>query len=215
LGRVRLDRLGAAGGIVLPLLWGPMLLVAPQLPDLASSPGIQRFYAQERETLEVVIALASFGFVAMLVLLGGLSAAMRRYGAPQGLILAAIASALVFMTTLAVALGIVAAANLTAASTAPDSIRELHATAFVLAAPVAPAGVAFFAAMTLSSERGWLLPRWMGGISLIAGIANLGALGGIFSLTGPLNAGNGTVGGSSLHSPPGRSGRSWSACGFG
>jgi hypothetical protein len=65
----------------------------------------------------------------------------------------------------------------------------------VLAAPVAPAGTAFFAALALLSFETGVLPRWLAWGAVIAAIANIGALGGIFSLTGPLNAGNGEIGG--------------------
>jgi hypothetical protein len=40
-----------------------------------------------------------------------------------------------------------------------------------------------------------VFPRWLAWAAIVAALANIGALGGIFSLTGPLNAGNGVVGG--------------------
>jgi hypothetical protein len=40
-----------------------------------------------------------------------------------------------------------------------------------------------------------VFPRWLAVAGGIAALANLGALGGIFSLTGPLNSGNGLIGG--------------------
>jgi hypothetical protein len=39
------------------------------------------------------------------------------------------------------------------------------------------------------------LPPWSGYLAIIGAIANVGAVGGIFALRGPLNSGNGLIGG--------------------
>jgi hypothetical protein len=71
----------------------------------------------------------------------------------------------------------------------------VHTAAFVIAAPIAPAGVAFFTAVAVAYFNIAAVPRWLAWGAVIAAVANAGALGGLFSLTGPLNAANGVVGG--------------------
>jgi hypothetical protein len=139
--------------------------------------------------------LASAGFLPLLAFLAALIDRLWRAGAARGLVLTALASALMFMTALAVALGVVAVAALISSDSSPQLLRGLHAVAFVLAAPAAPAGVAVFVAMAILSRRDALLPRWPGTVSVLGALANFGALGGILSRTGPLNSGNVALGG--------------------
>jgi hypothetical protein len=100
-----------------------------------------------------------------------------------------------FMTTLAIALGLVAAAGLLSATSDPQIVRALHAAAFVSAAPVAAPGVAFFVAIAAILFASGALRRGFASASLVAAVANPGALGGVLSLSGPLNSGNGAVAG--------------------
>jgi hypothetical protein len=74
-------------------------------------------------------------------------------------------------------------------------VYTLHTGAFVAAAPVALAGTAFFVAAAGLSFRAGAFPRWLAWTAVLAAVVNVGALGGIFSLTGPLNAGDGAIGG--------------------
>jgi hypothetical protein len=81
--------------------------------------------------------------------------------APRGLILIALGSALMFMTTLAVALGVAASAALISADGSSRLLSGLHMVALVLAAPAAPSGVAFFAATAILSRNGAPLRSWL------------------------------------------------------
>ena len=98
-----------------------------------------------------------------------------------------------FMTALNVALGLDIAAP-PAAGRIEGRARALHSAAFLLAAPAAPAGTVFFAALAFASF-GKHLPEPLGWLAVIGAIANIGALAGVVSLDGPLNSGNGVVGG--------------------
>jgi hypothetical protein len=93
-----------------------------------------------------------------------------------------------------VAVGLVMAAGLVAA-TDPASAYALHVGGFVLAAPAAFAGVAFFVAVAVVAFRSEVLPRWSGWLALAGVVANVGAVGGVGTLTGPWNSGNGVIGG--------------------
>jgi hypothetical protein len=149
----------AVGGITLPLLWTPMVLIVPRLPDLGSPRRIVQFYACEHATLKLVITLASAGFLPLLALLAALADRLWRDPASRALVLTALASAVMFMTSLAVALGLAAAAALTSDIASAELLYALHAAAFVLAAPVAPAGVAFFVAIAIIPYRDAVPPR--------------------------------------------------------
>jgi hypothetical protein len=191
----RLARLGPISGLLLCLLWAPMGAVVVQLPDLGSAGGIARFYGDHGDLLKLVTASVSVGFFFLLCFLGALIERLRRAEKSGPATWIAFGSGLMFMTSLNVTVGLVAAAGLLSKTTAPGVIYGLHAAGFVLAAPVALAGSAFFAAITAISLDSDFLPRWLVGVSLLAALANAGALGGLLSLTGPLNAGNGIVGG--------------------
>jgi hypothetical protein len=194
-GRLSMSRWGAASGVVFFLLWAPMGLVVLQAPELGSSSEIRRFYAGHGDLLEVVALLVGVGFFFFLCFLGTLVDELRRAESSGPLTWVALASALMFMTSLNIAVGLVATAKLLSETTSPDALHALHAAAFVIAAPAAPAGTSFFAAVAALSFRADAFPRWLAWAAVIGALANVGALGGVVSLTDPLNAGNGIVGG--------------------
>jgi hypothetical protein len=122
-------------------------------------------------------------------------ARLRQAEGPGPLTWIAFAGALMFMTSLNIAVGLSAAAALLSGRSGPDIAGALHSAAFVLAAPVALAGAAFFGATAVVSLTAGAFPRFVGWGAVIAAVANIGAISGIFSLTGPLNSGNGAIGG--------------------
>jgi hypothetical protein len=170
-----------------------MAVVIPQLPDLGSAAEVEAFWRENLGLMQGVILSVSVGFLFLLVFLGGLAERMRR--ADPVLAYTAFGSALMFMTALNVALGVDIASGLLLDRGLGESTYALHAAAFLLAAPAAPAGAAFFVAVALVSFRRHLFPRPLAWLSVVGVIANVGALGGMFSLTGPLNSGNGVIGG--------------------
>jgi len=186
---------GAISGLLACLLWAPIGLLVPQLPDLGSSAAIEHFYRTHEDLLKLVILLASCGFFFLLWFFGALVERLRRAEGTGPLTWVAFGSGLMFMTSFNIAVGLVAAAGLLSNTNAAAMTSTLHTVAFVLAAPVAPAGTAFFVAVAALAFATAVFPRWLAAASGIAALANLGALGGIFSLTGPLNSGNGLIGG--------------------
>jgi len=99
-----------------------------------------------------------------------------------------------FMTALNIALGLDIAGGLLVDAD-PASTYTLHTAAFLLAAPAASAGVTFFAAVAALGFRTGALPRWSAWLAVAGVVANAGAVLGVLTLTGPLNSGNGAVGG--------------------
>lgn len=191
----RWSRWGAVSGVLLCLLWAPMGLIIPQLPDLGSSAEIGHFYRNQGDPLKAVLLLVSLGFFCFLCFLGALVERLRHAEGSGPLAWIAFGAGLLFMTSFNIAVGLAAAAGLLYQTSAPELTYALHAAAFVVAAPAAPAGAAFFAAIALLSFGTAVFPRWLAVAGVLAALANLGALGGVFSRTGPLNAGNGLVGG--------------------
>ncbi len=191
----RSPKWGSLCGAALAVLWAPMGIIVLQLPDLSSRTKIDHFYRGQGDLLKMVLALAAVGFFFLLGFLGALVERLRRAEGSGPLAWIAFGSALLFMTSLSIALGLAAAAELLSRQGTPAIVYTLHAGAFVLAAPVALVGTAFFVAVALLSFRAAVFPLWLAWAALTAAFANAGAVGGFFSLTGPLNSGNGAVGG--------------------
>ena len=66
----RWSRWGAGCGVIVCLLWAPIGLIVPRLPDLGSPAAIERFYRSNEDLLKAVILLASCGFFFLLCFLG-------------------------------------------------------------------------------------------------------------------------------------------------
>ena len=131
-----------------------------------------------------------------LCFLGTLVERLRHADMSSPLTWIAFGSALMFMSSLNIAVGLVATADLLSGRSPPETVHAVHTAAFfVIAAPVALAGTASFAAVARASFSAAALQRWLAWGAVIGAVANVGALGGLFSLTGPLNAANGIVGG--------------------
>lgn len=175
-----------------------MGLVVMQAPDLSSAADIRDFYGSHGDLLAVVAVLVGAGFFFFLNFLGTLMAALRRIDPSGPLRWVVLASALIFMTSLNVAVGLVATARLLGATISAESLLGIHAAAFVIAAPAAPAGAAFFVAIAALSFTTAAFPAWLGWAAVVGAVANAGAIGGIASVSGPLNAGNGIVGGPAI-----------------
>jgi hypothetical protein len=190
------SKLGAWCGIVLIALWVPMLIVIPLFPDLDSQVEVAAFWREHGNLTLAIMASVVAGYRALAVFLAEIAVRAARSGAQIVLGWAAFAAGLMFTTGLAVALGLAASAGRLAEHGAdPATAYGLHAAAFILAAPFTGAGTGFFLLLTALVQRGSLGPRWLRWPA-IAGVAgNMGAIGGLYTLTGPGNSGNGILGG--------------------
>jgi hypothetical protein len=187
-------RAGPSAGFLLCLLWAPMALAVPGFPDLGSVEAVAGFWSTDLALMQAVVLSVSVGYLPLLVFLGALAARLGADPAVRAWSWTAAGAALVFMTALNVAIGLVMAAGLVAAAD-PASAYALHVGGFVLAAPAAFAGVAFFVAVTVVAFGSDVLPRWSGWVAAAGVVANVGAVGGVGTLTGPWNSGNGVIGG--------------------
>lgn len=187
-------RWGPWSGVLLCLTWAPMTLVVPRFPDLGSAATVAGWWSADLPLMQAVVLSVSVGYLFLLLFLGALAQRLFADAAVRAWSWTGLGAALMFTTALNVAIGMVIAAGLVAA-TDPASAYALHVGGFVLAAPAAFAGVAFFLAMAAVAFGSDVLPRWSGWLAVAGVVANVGAVGGVGTLTGPWNSGNGLLGG--------------------
>jgi hypothetical protein len=194
----RWTRLGAICGLLLAFSWAPMVIILGALPELDSVGEVDRFFAANDDSLKPVIAFVSFGFLFFLGYLGSLVERLRAVDDSGPLARIVFASALMFMTLFTAALGLDATAVLFHETSTPELTHALHSAGFILHAPAGFVGAAFFIALALLAFEVGALSRWLGWFAVAGVAANAGAIGGIFSAGGPLNSGNGLLGGVAL-----------------
>ncbi|GAA4924580.1 hypothetical protein GCM10023204_34390 [Actinomycetospora succinea] len=187
-------RWGPWSGVLLCVTWAPMAVAVPGFPDLRSAAAVVDYWAGDLPLMQVVALSVSVGYLFLLVFLGALAERLSADAGVRAWSWTGLGAAVVFTTALNVAIGLVMAAGLVAAVD-PASAYALHVGGFVLAAPAAFAGVAFFVAVAVVAFGSDVLPRWSGWLALAGVVANAGAVGGIGTLTGPWNSGNGLLGG--------------------
>ena len=171
-----------------------MALAVPRLPALGSAAEVEAFWRANTGLMQATILSGSVGFLFLLDFLGALAARVHAVPGAGAAGWTAFGSALMFMTALNVAIGLDLAGGLLL-DVAPGATYLLHSAGFLLAAPAAFAGTAFFVAVADIAFRTAALPRWSGWLAVAGAITNAGAVFGALSLTGPLNSGNGVIGG--------------------
>jgi hypothetical protein len=190
----RWERWGPVSGLLLCATWAPMALVIPRLPDLGSAESVQVFWRANQPLMQGVILSLSVGFLFLLVFLGALVELVRSVPGAGAVGWIVLGSAVMFMTALNVALGLDIAGGLIVDIDSAGTYT-LHTAAFLLAAPAAFAGATFFVAIAVFTWETGVLPRWSAWLAVVGVAGNVGAVFGILALTGPLNSGNGIVGG--------------------
>jgi hypothetical protein len=190
----RWNRWGPLGGLLLCITWSPMAIAIPRLPDLDSARDVQAFWRSNQELMQGVILSVSVGFLFLLMFLGALVELVRTVPGAGAIAWIVLASALMFMTALNVALGLDIAGGLIVGID-PAGTYALHTAAFLLAAPAAFAGATFFVVIAVFTWESRVLPLWSAWVAVMGVIVNAGAVLGSLTLTGPLNSGNGIVGG--------------------
>jgi len=75
-----------------------------------------------------------------------------------------------------------------------NTIYLMHSASLLTGVTTAVCGPAFFIPVAILAFRNKLFPRWLAWVTVIAAIGSVTPILGAFSLTGPLNVGNGWVG---------------------
>jgi hypothetical protein len=188
------QRWGPVSGLLVCLTWAPMAIAIPRLPDLGSAPTVATFWRANTGLMQGVILSVSVGYLFLLHFLGALVELIRATADAGATGWVVLGSALMFMTALNIALGLDIAGGLLVGAD-QSSTYALHTAALLLAAPAAFAGVTFFVAVAALGFGTSALPRWSAWLAVAGAVANVGAVFGVLRLTGPLNSGNGVVGG--------------------
>lgn len=143
---------------------------------------------------QVVIAALSLSYPPLVVSLVDWHRRCTVAGVSATVATATVVLLLMFATCLNVALGLASAAGQLVTQGDGDLGFGLHAAAFVLAAPATGLGVGGCVGLVLAARHG-LRPAGLRWPAMAAPAANLGPLGGLFTLSGPFNSGNGILAG--------------------
>jgi hypothetical protein len=182
-----LARYGAATGIVfvIAVIVG-FAIVVPTPPDTDSSAAtFARYYSDHQDAIRAGLTILGVGIFFFIWFLGSLRGALATAeGGTARLSSVAYGAGLVATAFFVVGL----AAGLTAAYR-PDEVdpgltRALNDFFAVIGAPAAGAFVAFFAATALVGFRHGALPGWAAGLSAIAAIGQVPAIGTALTTTG-------------------------------
>lgn len=162
-------------------------------PDATSMTDVRRFYASWSDVVILGITILTAFFFVQVWSLGWMTAVIRRAEGEGPYAWITFGAELMFMTVFNVEIGLWATAHLLQDRISDESLYVLHVAGFVVAAPVTFAGVAYFAAILGLQRATRLFPRRLVVIAVVAGIGNLGALGGLYTTSGPLNPASGAI----------------------
>lgn len=162
-------------------------------PDATSAADVRRFYDESSGVAILGITILTAFFFVQVWSLGWMTAIIRRAEGEGPYTWITFGAELMFMTVFNVEIGLWATAHLLQDRISDESLYVLHVAGFVVAAPVTFAGVAYFAAILGLQRTTRLFPRHIVAIAVLAGIGNLGALGGLFATSGPFNPASGAI----------------------
>ena len=117
--------------------------------------------------MQVVTLAATVGYLFLLGFLGGLLSRLRQADPDGALPWVAFASLLMFTTALNIAIGLDIAGGLLLRSTNGSATYTLHSAGFILAAPAALLGTAFFVAVAAVTFHTRVFPRATAWIAIV------------------------------------------------
>ncbi len=184
------DAVGITGAAIVIVA---TLLALSVFPDASARNPVRDFYNHwSAWVLFGLVALTVF-FFGQIWSLGWLTAAIRRVEGIGPYTWITFGAELMFMTVFNVEIGVWATAHLLADRIGDEALYVLHVAGFVIAAPVAFAGMAYFAAIIALQRATSMFPTYLVVIAAVAVVGNFGAVGGLFTVSGPLNAANGAI----------------------
>lgn len=183
----------AAGMTGAALVIAATFLALSVFPDASARGQIRTFYNHwSAWVLLGLVALTVF-FFGQIWSLGWLTAVIRRAEGIGPYTWITFGAELMFMTVFNVEIGVWATAHLLAGRIGDEALYVLHVAGFVIAAPVAFAGMAYFVAIIALQRATKMFPTYLVVIAAIAVAGNLCAAGGLFTVSGPFNAASGVV----------------------
>ncbi|MUM17612.1 hypothetical protein FZI91_15565 [Mycobacterium sp. CBMA271] len=179
--------LGATGVIV------ATFMALSVFPDASKQSTVRTFYDSWSQWILLGLVAFTVFFFAQIWSLGWLTTVIRRAEGEGPYAWITFGAELMFMTVFNVEIGVWATAHLLADRISDEALYVLHVAGFVIAAPVAFAGVAYFAAILGLQRATKIFPSYLVVISALAIVGNLCAIGGLFTVSGPLNAASGVI----------------------
>lgn len=193
----RLEYFHAASGLlfVVTMIAGWFFVAANGMPDLSAAQPIYDAYGENKDKLLNAILVMTIGFFFSLWFGGVVLGRMRRVEGEGPLTFIALGGFLsfvtVFMAGLAMGLG---NALVFDRGVDPDVIYVMHTVSLVTGVTTAVCGPCFFIPIAILSFARDLFPRWLAWLSVAAAVGTVTPIVGNYSVSGPLNVGNGVIG---------------------
>jgi hypothetical protein len=139
--------------------------------------------------------LVTIGFFFAFWFLGNMCAWMRAAEGPGPLTYISLIGGIAFTTVFAAGLAFVLApAMLIEQGIDPNTIYLVHAASLLTGVTTAVFGPLFLVPIAVLGFRSGFLPRWLTWFTVVCAVGSITPILGAFSLTGPLNVGNGWIG---------------------
>jgi hypothetical protein len=184
-------RQGAAGGIVFAILTlVGFAIVIPKPPDVDSSAAtFAAYYVDHQNAIRAGLTIVGVGIFFYIWFLGSLRSALAAAEGGSGrLSSVAYGAGLIAGAALIVGLGAAETAAFRPNDVDPGVTRALNDFFVVLGAPAATALAALFAATAMVGFRFGALPGWAAGVSGLAAVGQLPAVGTSLTTTGAFAA---------------------------
>lgn len=180
---------------LLSMLGGWSFMAGHGMPDLSSADQVFDAYGEFHGLVVNAVFVMTIGFFFSLWF-GGVALHVLRKAEGDGpltWIAAAgfISFVAVFMVGIAMGLG---NALVYDRGVDPSAVYLMHTVSFLTGVPTAVCGPAFFIPFALVAFGTGRLPRWLGWVSILCALGSLTPIVGNWSVSGPLNVGNGWVG---------------------
>lgn len=193
----RMSWFDAASGVILMLLMAAGYIFGMQgFPSLGSAGEVFKFY-QDRGATDAGVGclLVTIGFFFAFWFLGNVCARMRAAEGPGPLTYISLIGGIAFTTVFAAGLAFVLApAMLIDKGIDANTIYLMHVASLLTGVTTAVFGPLFLIPIAVLGFRARMLPRWLTWFTVVCAVGSLTPILGAFSLTGPLNVGNGWIG---------------------
>ena len=168
----RLSRLGPLTGVAFALLAIAGMAMAKSPPGAsASGARVLAFYRANGTTAQTADVLIVAGFACFLLFAGSLRAHLQRTDGADGLSAVILAGAAVLTAGAAVFFGADFVLAMMPATVAPPAAQALNLLALYLVLPLSAGGLVFALATGVAIARWASLPRWLGWVVILIGIA--------------------------------------------
>ncbi|HKS99235.1 MAG TPA: hypothetical protein VJT31_06860 [Rugosimonospora sp.] len=196
---VRLQHFHAASGLlfVITMIAGWFLAAANGMPDLSSADKVFQAYRHQGHLLPTTMFVMTIGFFFSLWFTGVVLGRIHQAEGAGPLTWIAVGGAFTFIGVFmaGLAMGLANSLAITDGQGADAaSIYVAHLASLLTGPTTGMCGAAFFIPLAIVIFNKAIFPRWLGWLSVAAALGSMTPMAGFWSLTGPLNVGNGLIG---------------------